>query len=147
VSRLVDSEAVLVEFEAFLVRDGRQSHGTDFLTRKLAELRAQHRIDESTERQVLRHLSADLTDTFLGLVPNPATNDPLTDGDLRASAVMDDGAAIPSHPPREATCQTQPQELVPALSSERARSRPGLVSHRVPPPLAATTSRVTAHSS
>lgn len=144
---LIDADAVMADFEAFLVGDGRRSHGTDFLTRKLAELRAYHRIDESAERRVLRHLSADLTDTFLGLVPNPATNDPLTDGDLRASAVMDDGAAIPSHPPREATCQTQPQEPVPALSGERTRSRPGLVSHRVPPPLAATTSRVAAQSS
>ena len=104
---LTDAEAVLADFEAWLVEDGRASHGTAHLTQKLAELRAQHRRHEDQERETLRLLAADLQDVFLGLMPLPATRLPLGVGDLRAPAAMEARAAIRSDPEREDSCQNQ----------------------------------------
>jgi hypothetical protein len=85
-----DHAAILADFEAWLVQDGRPSHGTPYLTRKLAELRAEHRIDEDREAATIRRFSTGLTETFLGLVPTPdATDDPLS----AADPVLPDGDA------------------------------------------------------
>lgn len=91
---LVDYEAVVADFEAFLVEDGRASHGTDFLTRKLTELRAHHRISESEDRRVLRRLGPRIVEAVLGLVPI-ATDRPLTDDDRETPSAMDAGATQP----------------------------------------------------
>jgi hypothetical protein len=91
---LVDWEAVVADFEAFLVSDGRSSHGTDFLARKLVELRARHRIDESSDRATIRRFTERLTEVFFSLTP-VATDDPLAGGDRSVSRgtgdTVDDG--------------------------------------------------------
>ena len=91
---LTDHEAVLADFKAYLVADGRKSHGTDHLTRKLTELEVQHRVDEEVEEAVIRRLCGHIFDAILGLVPKPPVTDaPLGPGDLPEAPVpMDPGA-------------------------------------------------------
>jgi hypothetical protein len=110
-----DYAAIVADFEAFLLEDGRSSHGTDFLTRKLTELRAAHRIDESADAAFLRRFGAHLSETFLGLVPASATLDPLPTTDPRTAVAMDEGAA--SDHPHEGSDACPPTPRPSAVSS------------------------------
>jgi hypothetical protein len=122
----VDHEAVLADFEDWLLEDGRASHGTAHLTRKLAELRAAHRVHEDAEERVLRRFGAALIDTLTGILPvDPATDDPLVGGDPAASMQESayshgtssamDGGATTDHPTEGASWK-HPQSRVPATT-------------------------------
>jgi hypothetical protein len=107
VAGLVDHEALVLDLRHELRTatgpDGgqRNSWGRAQLLELLDELEGRHRVDEAADAATLRRFAGHLTDTFMGLVPRPATDIPLAADDRETSAPMDDSADMRSTQPRE----------------------------------------------
>lgn len=82
---VTDHEAVLAGLKAFIT--SKPHHGSKDITMKIAELEAEHRLDESAPEKALRQYGVQLHEDLRSLARNDPPN---ADGGLPADDVEDD---------------------------------------------------------
>jgi hypothetical protein len=86
---LIDHEAVMHDFEDYILQEN--SHGQRFLLKKLAELRAQHRVVEGTPERVLRQYGENIYQAIRDSSSAGAPVPPEHDEDERESSMSEGG--------------------------------------------------------
>jgi hypothetical protein len=124
---LVDYPALVLDLRGRLAE--RPSWGSGQLRDLVDELEQRHRITETADAAVLRRFSGHLTDIALGLLPDPATDTPLTEAaPSGTTSAMGEGA--PSDPlPHGETHDRHPAHPRPAGPAGRVMKLSKLGNH------------------